>query len=339
MKSTLKLLLIPLLLCTSTVSGLDFTITSVTEVGPIYTDIYPAAQWSPDGTMLGFFSGGGFTVSDTLGNVRPAIKHAYLPHRFRWIDNANIVLYSWMHDTGRIVRARLSTFEITTGAETVILDYHRRYRDRWPKDMVTAKGPYTTVEGAAYYWQVLDRQKTFAAVGITKEQTERHGLSLAEQHILTPGEDALYLVRTDGTDSTKISNKPYEPYVSLPISISPDQTHIIIRGTLIRLSDDYTIILDTMIHEFPEGTKLCGMGAGSFNPTGTEITFYISCDDGHSLVVDRMGLFDYSTNEFTILDTLVNLSQCTRPTYSSDGRRIAFHSNGVLYFLTREVHQ
>jgi hypothetical protein len=109
-------------------------------------------------------------------------------------------------------------------------------------------------------------------------------------------------------------------------------------GNIVRLADDHLIMLDTIIKEFPEGTYGCGFGNGTFHPNAHEVLFDLSCDDGHAYVVDRIGVFDYTTYDFTILDTLTEISNCRRPCYSPDGRRIAFISHGELYFLLREVH-
>jgi len=204
---------------------------------------------------------------------------------------------------------------------------------------VTFQGPYKTVEGTAYYIEKRGDAKTVKLVSAAKTDRDESATTTQKNHTIHIGEDALYLVSTDLVDTTRISNRPYKPYMTLPMHLSPDRTRIMYGGTIVRLADDKIIILDTLaaIQEKPVGTDGCGFGDESFNPAGPEVAFNLSCDDGHSYIVDRMGVFDYETLQFTILDSLIGIDNCRRPIFSWDGRRIAFISGGNLFFLVREV--
>ncbi len=145
---------------------------------------------------------------------------------------------------------------------------------------------------------------------------------------------------TDGEDTVRISNRPYKPYMTLPMNLSPDRTHIMFGGTIVRLANDEVIVLDTLaaVLDRPEGTYVCGFGDETFNPAGPEVAFRLTCDDGHAKIVNRIGVFDYESHQFTILNGLIGIDNCWRPSLSPDGRRIAFVSEGELFFLVRVVH-
>ncbi len=349
------------LLVTGLVHGfahaLDFKITEVVEVGPIYGMVKPA-QWSPDGTKLAYFYDGQLMIADTLGKSRPAAKIDLPPHRFVWSSDSTIILYQWDYlprdsvDQNMRTIDRMISINVETGTQTLLEEFVHRVGDKSEKIPRIFKGPYLTVEGNAYYFVQENYQadksppkaKIQMAPGLPPDKAE-----LTQNHILRaaiprPGShqdesDALYLVRADLKDSIRISNKYYEGYLGRPVSLSPDTMYIMFGGVIVRLADDKMIVLDTLIQNFPrpDGTKGCGFNNESFNPKFTEVAFTLSCDNGHNYIVNRIGVFDYITNTFTILDTLINLTNCYRPTYAPDGKRISFISEGELYFIKREI--
>jgi len=247
---------------------------------------------------------------------------------------------------------RMISINIETGTQTVLEEFVHRLGDKSETLPRLFKGPYLTVEGNAFYYVQENVQagrkppeaQIQMAPGVPPEKaslTQNHILRTAVPHseTLRATTDALYLVRADLMDSIKISNKFYGGYMGMPVSLSRDTTHIMFGGVIVRLADDKQIILDTLIQKFPkpEGTTACGFMDECFNPKFTEVAFRVTCDDGHNYVFDRMGVFDYTTNQFVILDTLLNLNNCQNPAYAPDGKRISFSSEGTLYFLKREV--
>jgi hypothetical protein len=341
-KTRFPTLLLVLMLAAWPCRAIDFTITEIVPVGPYYGGgMYRPAQWSPNGTMLAYFSDGKLLVSDTLGNSRTVTEIELAPHRYVWASDDEIVLFQRTFDTGHVIINRLSRVNIDSGEESVIAQYTRCIGRHPDSGGTVFRGPYKTIEGSAYYRVAEAEAERIRVVQPSTANEEEVAGGQSPQHILRTGEDALYLVRTDQQDSIKISNKPYRSHMALPMSLSPDRTHVMFGGYIVRLADDRVIILDTLafVKERPEGTTGCGFGDESFNPVAPEVACNLSCDDGHSYIVDRIVIFDYGTNDLTILDTLTGVDNCRRPSYSPDGRRIAFVSAGVLYFLTREYEQ
>lgn len=317
--------------------ALDFKITEVIPVGPISEGgMIGPAEWSPDGTRLAFFSGGALVISDTLGASHEVAEVDMSPHRFVWQSNDEILVFlrRFLDGNSGATLNRMVRMNVETG-EQMILEEFTRQRGQRAKDIPRIfQGPYLTVEGNAYYHVEEQGVETVQmAPGLSPEKA-----SPSLNHILRAGSDALYLVQVDYKDSVKISNKPYEPYMTLPMHVSPDRSHIMFGGVIVRLVDDELLILDTLIEKYPmpDQTDGCGFGSESFNPRFGEVAFSLSCDDGHSYVFRRIGVFDYATYQFTILDSLIDLNNCKRPRYAPDGKRLSFMSDGVLYVLNRE---
>jgi len=330
------LLLTVCLLCTTT-TALDFEITKVIEVGPMYggAGINPV-QWSPDGTKLAYFNDGYLMLADTLGNTEQVAEIDLPPRRFVWVSNNEVMVYQRRFMSDGYILDRMSLVIIETGGvQTLENIKHGRWENHSPREFW---GPFLTVEGNAFYYVTVEgaRSIQMAPSLPAAKATPEHN------HIIRAGEDALYTVQVDFKDSTQIFNKRYGQHRwhhMIGVYLSKDRTHVISGGTITRLVDNKKIILDTLsiVQDKPEGTVVCGFGAVSLNPKFTEVAFRLSCDDGESYSIDRMGVFDYSTYEFTILDSLVGLSNCTRPTYAPDGMRMAFLSKGNVYILNREM--
>lgn len=83
-------------------------------------------------------------------------------------------------------------------------------------------------------------------------------------------------------------------------AVSKDLRYVLMRGTLMRLSDSTSIILDTMIKGLPPRTEVCGFVLGSFSESVSEILFQLSCDDGHIYAVNSIGTFSLLNYEFTV---------------------------------------
>jgi len=327
---------------TSTSYSLNFEITDVIEISPTSEGhLLTPAKWSPDGSMLAYFFSESLYISDTLGNSRKIIDIDMQPRRFEWLSNNEIALQQKQYRENRDIYQVVKRIDIKSGKEVILAE--ALVNTTLPLDELNNQLEIDklkkTVEGTAYYSQKTGTSKTFKLVE-SPEALKNDGKSRSgNEHFLRTGTDALYMVQINQKDSIKISNKRYEGYMGLPMHLSPDRKYIMFGGNIVRLADDKLIILDTLatVLDKPEGTFGCGFGSESFNPAASEVAFRLTCDDGHSVVVRRIGVFDYSTNEFTILNPLLGLNNCSRPAYSPDGRRISFISNGVLYFMVREI--
>jgi hypothetical protein len=136
----------------------------------------------------------------------------------------------------------------------------------------------------------------------------------------------------------KISNKRYEGYMGvMPLLLSKDRTHIMFGGSIVRLADDYLISLDTLKKDIPDGVVGCGFNNISINSNYPEVLFRRACDIDEFTSILNIGVFDYKTNKYTLLDSLVGFQDCNRPTFAPDGLRIAFIADGDLHIMFREI--
>lgn len=336
MRVILCLSVIFLLMVSSLCHALDFEITEVIEVGSIYRGgMLRPAQWSPDGVWLAYFQGQQLMIADSLGRTRSVAATEWVPRRFCWVDNSTIAIYEKLFLSAKESSHRLLKVDIVTGAQVVLEEFTRNTLTRRKNARREFAGPYLTVDGSAYYRVEEQGQGSVHMIPLGDGQRP----SLRENRILRTGEDALYLVRSDFSDSLKISHHPYKPYVTLPMNLSRDRTHIMFGGTIVRLADDKVISLDTLplVKNHPEDTYGCGICEESFNPVYSEVAFLLSCDDGHSYVVNRMGVFDYQSYNYQILDDMLGRTNCANPAYAPDGKRMSFVSDGTLYILRREI--
>ena len=342
MRNLILLPILSILLIVGTSYSLNFKITDVIEISPASEGhLLSPAKWSPDGSMLAYFFSEALYISDTLGNSRKIIDIDMQPRRFEWISNNEIALRQRQFRENRDLYQVVKRIDIDSGKETILAEalVNTTWRPGEEPNQLEIDKLRRTVGGTVYFSQKTGTTKTFNLVE-SPETLKNDGKTRAsEEHFLRTGTDALYLVQIDQKDSIKISNKPYKGYMGLPMNLSSDRKYIMFGGNIVRLADDKLIILDTLavVLDKPEGTYGCGFGSESFNPVATEVAFRLGCGDGHSVAIRRIGVFDYSTNEFTILDSLLGLSNCGRPAYSPDGRRMSFISNGVLYIMVREI--
>lgn len=303
------------------------TIENVTPIAPIDGGMWDAEIWSPDGSKLAFFSGGELTISDTLGQIRGVAKFDLQARGLVWATPVEVLVYLRNYGVEDSVTHRLVAVDVSTGETKLLEQYKYGSRDKKTESARTFRGPLKSVEGVAYYYQG-NKAGERAALWPPDGKAQ-----LGRLHELRTGQDGLYLVSLDRTDSSKISNKPYRPYMTLPMNLSPDRSHIMFGGNIVRLKDDRLIMLDTLsqLRPRPPGTEVCGFGSESFSPVKPEVTFRLTCDDGHNYALSRIGIFNYETFQFSLFDTLLTTSRSLEPAFSPDGARILFFAHGVLY--------
>ncbi len=152
--------------------------------------------------------------------------------------------------------------------------------------------------------------------------------------------DGLYKIRLGADDSVRLGPTPFSRIGPFS-AFSSDQAYAANGGVIMRLVDSTCIVLDTMSYSLPSDAQACGFAYVSFNPTRPEVLFNFSCDGGHAIVQDRIGVFDCESMELEIFDSLANGANATNPVYAPDGKRIAFLDcdNYRAYIVYREVRQ
>ena len=257
------------------------------------------------------------------------------PGRFEWLSSQEVLVYE--RTKGDTISTRLVNYNVETGEQTVLMECAKRRGYPLEPGQSWIEGPYLTLEGNAYYYIEKDGVKQLHLVQSSlKEKVlpeNNHIYRRTGSYSPNTGGD-VYVVRADLKDSVRAFERSYSDSVR-----SPNRSHIITGGVITRLADSSLIIMDSLIGEYPEGTVQCGFIRTSLNPRAPEALFCVSCDDGQELdayYVDRIGTFNYVTNEFTILDTLIGIDNGMAPTYAPDGKNIAFFANGKLYIIKRE---
>jgi hypothetical protein len=257
-----------------------------------------------------------------------------------WLSETEIVVGLWWFLEDRVDTFALKIVDVTTGHATEIEGYRRELGTGQGGIPESFQGPYLSVEGNPYYWTASHRGPGAGPQGLKFAQSldpNKTEIRAEENHILEWKEDGLYSTRGDLQESARITTaRPYRRIITRTVA-NRDFTYAIVRGTLIRFADSSLIVLGTMVKERPPGTNVCGFLRSSFNPKHPEVLFQLSCDDGHFYVVSSIGVFNYSTNEFSLIDPIIGIENCERPSYSPDGSHIAFESAKTVYILNREA--
>jgi hypothetical protein len=335
-------------------STAGYEITKVIEVGPAaWVPFTGPLRWSPDGTMLAYFANNYLMISDTLGNSREvkSIDIGITPRRFEWVSNDKVAINLPKYELpDSTLYNTITLVDINTGQDQIVVsDQPGALKPVGGQTGRTFfEGPFLSLEGNAYYMikTCTGRSKEIPLGRVSETVDEPHWFfpdkapAMEDNHTTVWEMDGLYILNLDKSYSVKITHGT--PGVDAPTAVSQDMSYVFRRGLLKRIPDSAQINVYDFAGARPSGTFGCGFLFVSFNPKTTEILFNQTCDgdypSGGEFVVDRIGTFDYVTNEFTILDTLIGIEGCTAPVYAPDGRKVAFLDNDDYraYIIYRE---
>lgn len=340
MKLLLNGAILLLLMSCGLVFAADYSIGKVVEVGPGSPAIVGSFKWSPDGSAVAYFREGALYLADTLGVSRLAAKLDAPPLRYEWQSDDEILIHlkeypAQLVDVNRLVRVNTKNQQVEE-----IEQFTRSLNPAFKSSATAFSGPWQTVEGRVFYRTNVMRTKDATvpeAISFPQIATAAKALVTKpeESHMLSWGADGLYLVRGNLAESTFLAPKPAN-YVPLPAVLSPDQSCYMFRGLLYWFADGRSIMLDKLIKDYPQGMTACDFLHYSFNPKSTEVLFTLIYFNDNDDETFRIATYDYVADKLTILDPLMNMTECEAPSYSPDGRKIAFHSQGKVYMLYRE---
>jgi len=354
----MRVLILTLLLLAGLFNSLSYAagykVTKVIEVGPAASVPFVGGplKWSPDGTKLGYFANNYLMISDTLGNSRQVwkIDIGITPRRFEWVSNDKVAInLPKRRESDSALYKTITLVDVNTGQDEVIVsDQPGALKPVGGRTGRTFfEGPFLSLEGNAYYMikTCTGRSKEIPSGRGTAPETidEPHWFfpdkapALKDNHFIRWYlKEGLYEINLTGSDSTRIAPTPFS-YIGPFAAVSPDRSYVMNGGTMIRTVDSTCIVLDTIPVKVPEGATACGFDRVSFNPKSSEVLFELTCDDGHKVIADRIGTFDYVTSEFTLYDAPAGAQHCTTPAYAPDGKKIAFLADYKAYIIYREL--
>jgi hypothetical protein len=327
----------------NTAHAASYEISKIIEIGPAsWTPMTQPIKWSPDGTRLSYFKGRTLMMSDTLGNSREIENFTMYPHRYIWISDNELCID---FDEGFAADSslhQLVRFDVKSGQKTAVEEYisYKYYRD--PTGTSGYHGPFLSLEGNPYYYYFTYTSRSKKTGVISENRSVMTGKSedIGNDHVLWWGKDGLYRIRLDDTDSSRIGPTPSNHLDGTTI-MSPDGSHVMHWGTMLRLADSTFIILDTIPFELPPHAAYCAFLFAFFNPKSTEVLFHLTCDDvtGEQVVANRIGVFDYESYNLHIFDPPTGVKDATTPVYAPDGKKIAFLSDGKAYIMYRKLSE
>ncbi|MDD3730975.1 MAG: hypothetical protein PHU88_01195 [candidate division Zixibacteria bacterium] len=310
-------------------SFIKYEIKEVIEIGPLNRATYDPIKWSANDSLVSYFANGYLMLTDTMGNKREVAKLDMGPHCVEWLSEKEIVV-SMYRTENRQTKSKIVIFNIETGGQEIFAEFQKRIGyGPGPEDQ-RFEGPYLTLEGNVYYITGVGNGKVTHLIPSSYKNIS----SEIDNHFYRSNPNGLYIVRLDMKDSISAFAKSYTDTIK-----RFDRAYIFNNKLITRLSDSTIIDLSPYIGEYPEGTLGCGLGREALNPNIPEALFMLSCDNGVDYIVNRIGIFNYYDNQFTILDTLIGIKSCQSPKYDHAGKNIAFFANGNLYIIKRGAVQ
>lgn len=318
----------------------DLQVTKVIEVGEASWVPYEIPlKFSPDGSKLAYFRGWSLVVSDTMGNNRQICEFELKPYLYEWLSEDEIIVTIYKHKKASDTR-QLLHIDLQTGEKEILREYTRPLLGEKSNEP-SFRGPLKTVEGNLYCRLENDTRRE-AIFPKSKYKNHQKTILAEENHFLTWGDDGVYKVTTDFSDSIRLGPKPYS-HIPLPPTYNNGLSYVIYNGKLLRFSDSTVIDINSYLTYIPQNTKYCGATFPQFNPTGDEIVFNQNCygedENNNDYETDMVGIFNIESKKITMLDTLINLQACQAPSYAPDGLKIALLSDRKVYIIYREPNK
>jgi len=312
----------------------EFKITRVVEVGKAsWTPLRKPIKWSPDSNHLAYFDNGNLIIADTLGHYNSVASLEARPWRHEWLSDKEVIVQTRNYMYPPSDFNQLFKIDISTGKK-ILLDEHTREKHGYRNSRHFEKLSLT-LEGNVCFELYEDNTKSIQFPKSSYlDNNER--INPEKNHVIRWGKDGLIKINTALNKKGEIIvENPQSSMTTHPI-MSSNGEYLLSGSYLIRISDGFTIRLDTIMNEIPQGMIGCDFITGDINQHFTEILCDINCSDVNENELDMIASYDYSTNEFIVLDTLLGIKNCHDPVYSPDGLKIAFMSNKKAYIILRE---
>lgn len=295
-------------------------------------------RWSPDGNTLAFVMNSELWLTDTLGHARLVKKITQPPKLYEWISNDELAMHYWIHPGGnKGADHRLTIIDIHSREETAIAEYHPTIGYFGGNQF---RGPFLTHKGRAFFGM---EGYTDKVVGSRTIGRHFFGEPLSAKDssddfiIHWLGTNKVYKLFLDGRDSAILCIKP--GFRGTKAVMSVDENRLILGQHIVELSSGEVTDIMQFAGPTPPDAYGCMAYYSSFNPEYPEVVFIRECESSESIVFEKVGVFNYATNDYFVLDSLVELENCMVPIYHQNGDMITFRSGGRLFmaWLRRDI--
>jgi hypothetical protein len=304
------------------------------DVGNGRSALVGTVQWSPDGSTVAFFRNRVLLLSDTLGVIREVGPVPYPPHSYMWLSNHEVLIDQWQRQGNGSDFSQLIVVDVDNATVTVLAEWERRREFYGKGNPASYSSPQRTLDGHPFFltntWKTkLSREPAGIRFPESKYADKMDSTALMDKEFLAWGEDALYRVRCDLKDSVAVSPKPGLAHF-LP-TLSPDLKMWVLGGRVYDMDQDVHIVIDTAVHDFLPNTGAVDFLHSTFHPVKDQVLTNIIFHDGDNYESVAVAVVQLNPISITIIDSIIGLDQCERPTFSPDGSKIALESDGNVF--------